>query len=236
MSCVVTFPMSGRHKMVKLNIELLLKENCTVLIGIDRKEDLDFIRSLGYDQNKVQIVPTCSEPLGKKFQECVHAARKIGATTVIVTGSDDILSSGFIQKGIDHIRHGDDFLCLNHWFIYDPKTKKEYQLRYKMTFPLGGGRVFSQKYLDRVNWKVYDDRVTVRTDDFAWDNLMYEDKITFNVSGMNILSIKGNWETMNSLDAILKSENIQWKEIDDIDSYFKFDKPIKEIFAYDNIH
>jgi len=233
---VVIFPMLGRHKMVKLNIELLLKETCTVIVGYSNQEDLDFIRSLGYPAQKVQPVPCPNNPLGLKFQTCVNAAKILHANPLIVTGSDDILSAGFISKACEYVSKGIDFLCLNKWFIHNPKNGTTYSLKYKMTFPLGGGRVFSRDYLYRKDWKLYDTSVDVRTDDYAWNNLMYEDNILFNVEGFNILSIKGNWDTMNSLDRILKADNISWKEEHEIDKFFNFEKPVKEIFAYGNIH
>jgi hypothetical protein len=99
-----------------------------------------------------------------------------------------------------------------------------------MTFPLGGGRAFSKRYLDRHDWKLFDASMQRRTDDFAWEHARYEDNILFNPPDMNILSIKGNWEQMNSLDAILKADTITWDYEHEIDKHFNFERPIKEIF------
>jgi len=220
--------MQGRHEMVRRNIELLSKEKCQIVIVLSDPEDTAFLSSLGRSDLYYTIAK--NEPLGHKFQQGVNCCRMLKADPLIITGSDDILSDGFIEKATEHCAHGIDFLCLNHWFIHHPTTGKDYKLRYRMTFPLGGGRAFSKAYLDRHDWKLFDTSMNRRTDDFAWEDARYQDNIMFNPPDMNILSIKGNWSTLNNLDAILKADSITWDYEKEIDKHFNFDRPIKEIF------
>lgn len=219
--------MFGRKPIVKLNIEQLSKENCTIVVAASIQDDFDFLRSLKLPH--LQIVPTSNYPLGAKFQQGIDQCRILNADPLIVTGSDDLLSAGYIQRATELAKRH-DFICLNHWFIHHPETGKDYRLKYNFTFPLGGGRVFSKRFLDSKFWQIYDRSLNVKLDDFIWNTTKFEDQVLFNPDGMNILSIKGSWETMNPIDKILSAGSITWNYEKEIDRHFNFDRPVKEIF------
>lgn len=228
MNPVVVMAMYGRRSLVEINLSLI---PCQVVVAASIHEDFDMLRSL--KNPNVQIVPTSNYPLGKKWQDAVDCARILQADPLIILGSDDFLSKCFIARAcemaVDH-----DFCFFDHWFIHDQVSKKQYSMRYNMMKygkpPLGSGRIFSKAFLDRRSGQIFDTSLSVKLDDFAYENVISSDKILLNPEGMHVLAVKGRHESLNPLDRILSTESIDWTEEKNIDQYFNFEKPIKEMF------
>lgn len=218
MNPIVLIAMYGRRPLVKINLELLYKQKCKIVVITSSDPDYHFVRDLDFDNVRICTAP--NQPLGKKWQIGVDFCKAAGADPLIILGSDDFLSSDFISKACE-IK--EDFTFFTEWYIHDLINKKDYHLRYRNLFPLGSGRVFSKLFLDRNDWKIFDDTRSRLLDDYAWDNVKESDKILINPKGMKLLAVKGRWETINELEKILEAETIQWEPETKINSHFGFD-------------
>lgn len=227
MNPIVLMAMQGRHSLVETNLRLLSQQKCEIVVVASLAEDFTFLRSLEIPH--LQIVPASNYPLGAKWQSGVDQCRILQANPLIIVGSDDFLSADFIEKACE-LSQKIDFIYFTKWYIFDQISLKAYHLRYKMLFPLGSGRVFSGKFLDKKQWKLFDSGMNHHLDDYVFDNLTESDSILINPDGMSLLAVKGKHETMNPLKNILHADTIVWDYCQDIDKHFEFDKPIKELF------
>lgn len=231
MNPTVIMAIWGRQSIVEVNLRLLAMQNCQIVVVCSINEDSNFVRGLKLPN--IHIVTTSNNPLGKKWQFGVDHARTLGANPVIILGSDDFLSANFIEKACELSKYH-DFVFFDNWFIHAQKEQKNYFLKYNMIKygkpPLGSGRVYSERFLERHNWALFDTGKDWHLDDFAYFTMKSEDKILLNPTGMNILAVKGSWDTMNSLDKILSSDSIDWSHEKQIDQYFNFPKSVKETF------
>lgn len=218
MNPIVLIAMYGRRPLVQINLELLNKQKCKIVVIASTDIDYLFIRDLDFDNVRICTAP--NTPLGLKWQLGVDFCRAAAADPLIILGSDDFLSSDFIEKAC---AIKEDFTFFTQWFIHDAVTKKDYRLKYKNLFPLGSGRVFTKKFLDRIDWKVFDETRGRLLDDYAFNNLKYQDQLRINPEGMKLLAVKGRWEVMNELDKILQAETIQWDPETRISDHFGFD-------------
>jgi hypothetical protein len=231
MNPVVVMAVWGRQKLVEINLRMLSEQKCQVIVVASAPEDFVFLRSLKL-QN-IQIVPHPNNPLGKKWQEGVDQARILGANPVIICGSDDFLSSNFIEKACELSKYH-DFIFFDNWFIHEPKGCKNYTLRYNMAKynkpPLGSGRIYSHDFLQKRHWQLFDTGKDIHLDNFAWENVRHQDRILMNPKDMHILAVKGDWEQINPIDKILSHSTIDWDHEKSIDQYFNFQKSVKETF------
>lgn len=227
MNPVVIMAMHQRHSLVEINLRLLSEQKCQIVVVASLADDFVFLRSLNIPH--LQIVPHPNEPLGAKWQSGVDQCKILRANPLITLGSDDYLSQNFIEKACQ-LSQKHDLVYFTRWYIYDQNTGQSYYLRYKNIFPLGSGRVFSGQFLDKINWKLYDSSLNIHLDDYIFNNLKGDDSVLINPEEMELLSIKGKHESMNSLDRILSAETITWNYCHNIDKQFNFSKPIKEIF------
>lgn len=235
MNPIILIAMFGRRRLVEINLRLLAEQKCQIVVVASLQEDFAFLRSLKIPH--LQIVPAPNNPLGAKWQVGVEQCRVLKADPLIILGSDDYLSADFVSRACQ-LSTAFDFVCFNTWSIYEAQTGKAYQLTYnkKMAnggrFPLGSGRSYSGRFLDRKYWQLFDPSLNRLLDDFSWNSVKAPDVILFNPAGMSLLAIKGNWEQFNPLDKILSSPNITWErvKIEDLDKVFNFKESIKQTF------
>lgn len=208
MRTAVVMAMHGRHEIVKANL-LSLPVRCTKVVCATDKADFDFLHSL--ELNNLYTVSAPNEPLGLKWQRAVDNARTLEPDALIILGSDDFLSDGFIDSAAE-LAMNHDFVYFTKWYIFDQSKNESYFLNYKIHFPLGSGRIYSKRFLDRHNWTLFEKNLNVRLDDYAYDNMVNEDRILCDPYEMHLLSLKGKHQTMNSLDKILKADHIEWRK------------------------
>jgi hypothetical protein len=231
MNPIIVMAVWGRLPLVDINIRLLLSQGAQIVLVTSIEQDYNYFKLLKLAG--VHIISVPNNPLGKKWQSGVDKAKELGANPLIICGSDDFLSNGFIKKACDYSRYH-DFIFFDNWWIYEPRGNKSYYLRYNMFRydkpPLGSGRIYAPRMLDRNGWSIFDSGKDWHLDNHSWETKHFEDRLFPNPDGMNILAVKGFWETMNPLDKILNSDTIDWNEEPDIDSHFNFSKKISEIF------
>lgn len=214
----------GRRKLVEINLRLLLSEDCNVVCITSLQDDFDFLRGLKF--KNLQVVTAPNHPLGRKWQIGVDFCQNFDADPLIILGSDDFLSRGFIQKACE-LSQKFDFIYFDKWFIHEVKTKKSYSLDYQMVKylkpPLGGGRIYSKTHLEKCNYQLFDRSMDSRLDDFGWYERPGNCKELMNPQGMHILSVKGEWEMKNPIDKFLNHDKISWNREYQIAALMRFD-------------
>lgn len=143
-----------------------------------------------------------NKPLGSKWQFGVNRCRDLGADPLIITGSDDVLGRDFIKNSLRLLDLGYLFIGLRRWFVYDPSKGKAYLFDYTPQQPLGGGRVYTSKLLEKCGWQIFEAKEKL-LDDRGWQVAKREKNILvtdIDGKGLYIIAIKGAWETMNPLE------------------------------------
>lgn len=199
MNPVVLIATHNRQAITTTNIATLLKQSYVpqiVIVCSDEKE-LKYYNTL-----PVICVFAPNNPLGNKWQIGMNHIREyMTASHVIVTGSDDILSAGFIRKFCTGI----PFTGLQRWYVLNNRTL--YLFDYLAKQCLGGGRVYSRSLLDAYGWQVFDKGRNKLLDDKGWGITNPLTRRIIKDEGC-ILAVKGEWETLNPFPAHLKSKNV----------------------------
>lgn len=197
-----------RQSITKQNVDWLHHFGEVVLVA-SYGRDLDFFKE--NTQAKVHIYP--NNPLGSKWQFAVNKARELNPEILITVGSDDFLSSDYVDNALKYINQGYEFVGTNGWHLSD--GQKHYRARYKhlTDFPAGSGRVYTKKALDKINWKLFDTKKNRLLDDMALAE-MKKARVKQYISqrpetdGLRILAMKGDWETLNPLERFLNAPTI----------------------------
>ncbi len=205
----------GRLPIVLQNIEYLLTMG-RVFIAVSDKADYDQIKRAFPD---VFLVITSNNPLGAKWQKAVDLARFHDSEIIVTCGSDDVLSRNYVESALKIIEDGHEFVGVNGWLMSDGKNHYKASYRYYKNFPAGSGRVFTKKFLDAIDWKVFDVRALKHLDDKAIDELFrrgikhYICQVPEH-SGLLVLALKGNWSQMNPLSKFLNAATIDCRQIE----------------------
>lgn len=174
------------------------------------------------------LVPliVANRPLGRKWQETVSYVKNyISPFSLIIIGSDDIVSASYIYNGIRQVEHAISdkgyVVMPYYWHAYDSSSKNIYHLSYLPTqkIALGAGRVFPAHFLDSFHWKIFDPSMESQLDNKAYYlslKYMQFEIISLCPDQGILLSIKSKGSTeMNPLDAILKASTIEYKTLDE---------------------
>lgn len=209
-SCVIAF--SGRHKMVEKNVELLStqSEKPAIVLVLSEINDFNFANKLKSKFDNVFLVLNENYPLGGKWQSGVDFSKKLNVDGVMILGSDDLLSLDYFKNCLLDIDYGRgssgvgvDLVGNRSWFMID-KNLDLYSLSYKKKVEifLGGGKMFSKNFLDKVDWVIFKKYLPRHLDDYGYELVKFNGNSMKLIDRENfILSIKGPWEVMN------KSEN-----------------------------
>lgn len=162
---------------------------------------------LGRPNTFVHLHP--NHPVGAKWQHAVDCARKGRPDLLIITGSDDVLIGDTAMLSL--AMQDKDSVGLRQWLAYD--GHHHYRMRYQphVKVPVGCGRVYTRRILEKMNWRIFD---TAR--DRGLDNLGYQNvlrhggtcPIVDEIPGLQPISIKGPWNMYNPMDKLLASRNM----------------------------
>ena len=216
-ACVIAF--KDRHDMVEVNIRSLLMQSLSpaIILVASNPSDLVFSKKMQEKYSKVFFVVCPNFPVGKKWDTGVQFAKLINPESLLILGSDDVLSPGYIQEAYKKIGKGSgskigaaDLVGSIKWRIYD-SDKKLYSLSYNdkiVKITLGGGRLYSRYFLDSCEWSIFDKGISKNLDNLGHNKVVaFSDKIELISDSEFILSIEGNWEVMNSAKNILRAKN-----------------------------
>lgn len=217
MNPVILIATHQRYQITAANIRSLYP--LTVVIVVTDIHEADLYR----DFHNVIVVMAANEPLGAKWQAGVEAVRKMPHSHLVITGSDDILATGFADQCSSL---GYDFIGLRSWYVLFKKRLYHIYYQAKDNLPLGGGRVYSKALLERMDYKVFDTGKHKLLDDQGWEIAKKSKHML--IKSPKILAVKGEWECMNPFN--IKHPNIrvvahyggeQAKQI--IETDFKYD-------------
>jgi len=128
-------------------------ENC-VLISVRAFNDYQNINYLWNNYNFQ------NEPLAQKFNFAFERARTFNPDAVILIGSADLLSKELVEYYQKNYSPDADYvLGLKDLYLYEISTRRNmwwhgFPPAYADQ-PVGGGRIFSRKLLDKINWRPY---------------------------------------------------------------------------------
>jgi hypothetical protein len=207
--CIIAF--SGRQNMVKLNVELLNKQTVkpAIILTCSNILDYNFAKDLEKLYDNVFVNVTLNYPLGKKFYDSAKFAQTIGGLNyLMILGSDDVLSLNYIENCLTELNKGYDLVGSRKWLMYT-NDDKLYSLEYKdiVDILLGGGKMYTKKFLDMVNWDIFNQYRPMHLDEhgeYLFNNTTLK-KTVLNGDEF-IMSIKGDWDCINPKEDILKSQ------------------------------
>jgi len=222
---VVVIATHNRVEVTKKNIEHLQNQRCKIVLVVSREDEEQYFKNLFPE---IIVTLFSNNPLGAKWQHGVDEARKLNADPMIIVGSDDYLSSDYIDRCLNHILKGWELIGTTHWHTYNPNYDLLYKMRYtnqNISFPIGSGKCFSKSLLDRMRWKVFNGMLSRKLDDQGYNNALRVNARICLDNDLTVLAVKGEWKAMNKLEDYLMSRNIKSVLIEDTTI-------LKEIYNY----
>lgn len=203
-----------------------------MLVG-STADDLELIQKLAARDARIAGCIIENKPLGRKWQSCVHfATRHFDAELYAIVGSDDFLSSTLLDHIITRHRHnlrqsaGAAILPAMYgtleWLVCNINDASSFAPQimrcsygYDTAFqPLGAGRFYTKDFLGKRGGLIFesnkerllDDRgfFDVQDNGFAIEYYRLEDG--------PLVSVKGNWEQLNKIDAFLSAQTLKLQE------------------------
>lgn len=197
-----------------------------VLCG-STQDDFTFIKTIQHEMgHKISGILWNNNPLGEKWQAAVSFAKECyNSELYAITGSDDILSSGLLNSIIKlHLSNKKPpaAYCTRQWTIgcfnqTDGSFPGYIRCTQKQTdyfIPIGAGRFYTDSFLKTVNYKIFDETLERCLDDYSYLKIkeLNLDVHFYSPAEGLLLSIKGNWAQMNSINAILQASSINSQE------------------------
>jgi hypothetical protein len=207
---VVLIATHQRREITSKNIESLMMQSVQpkIVLGVSFTQEAEYYKRK-YPEIDVYRVP--NTPLGNKWQQGVEAARIRKPNPLIITGSDDILGIDFIENACILIKSGIEFIGISRWYVFSGGILYTYD--YNASIPLGGGRCYSAKALNDINYNIFDSKKDYHLDDNGWKAVNSLPLTKFivrdvNNEGLNIVSIKGDWPMLNPFDKFEGNRNV----------------------------
>ncbi len=223
----------GRHEILDLVVrELMRLRKCGFTVGIflvcSEETDFEFARDLRDKLGGIGVRTTPNHPLGRKWQAGVDFARQWKPKHLVITGSDDLISTNFLNHAAELLSDngpagGFEFAAPASWFLYEVDDESllqgslwELSYRNPSSIPLGAGRVYSSRLLDRFDWKLFDEERNSGLDNQGFQQVINVRGRTVLIPSQKgvILSVKGGWRALNPTDKILSVPTIQCRVCD----------------------
>lgn len=174
-------------------------------------EHLDHFESLclnlGWDY---AIVP--NEPLWEKWNGLLKAVRdssQANCDGILVMGSDDIATHSYVYAVEALIKSGVDFVQPSGCVMFEPYTGR---MSFLGSFTGGAGRVFSKRFADLVDWKLWTPNKDLISVDHHQVNLVHSLGKQIRVSDLPI-TMQSEWQIMDIKS--IEGENMwDWEQFD----------------------
>lgn len=154
---VAPIPINGRLPLVRHTLERLINKNKVTPICVgDEPEAKELCKSLG-----VEWIHHDNYPLGAKWNAGFVAARKYTPNGILFVGSSDWVSDEYAENG-EKLLEIYDFIGKPGCYFADSGKELRavswggYEGR-RAGEPIGIGRMLSNRVLDTMNWKPFDD-------------------------------------------------------------------------------
>lgn len=223
LAAAIAIAFEGRQAIVEAVVAEALKANeagvttCCVL-ACSSDVDFEFACRLREEYGQVAVCKVSNRPLGRKWQVAVETARTLKPEFLVITGSDDIISRDYITKNLAIMRDQAlgrvAYAGPRKWYIAAAGDdgvdvfSVAYTNSHRMT--LGAGRIYAAWFLDQVRWEIFDRRLNRRLDDKGHALVVARDELAYvtTVDDGFVLSVKGDWQLLNSIQAIQQASTV----------------------------
>ena len=141
-----------------------------IVVGSENHKSMHMVRRQRFD-----YIEAPNNPLARKMNTTIRAARDWGADYVLCLGSDDIITPQMMLIYIEQMNKGIDFIGVLDFFFYDLPTKRAlYWGGYedgRKGHTCGAGRVLSSNLLGKWGWKIWEDKQSKVLDNSMEDKL-----------------------------------------------------------------
>jgi hypothetical protein len=159
MKIAIVTSLWGRPELTKIIAQYyaeLANVKDIILIAAHTKEDYQDIHPVWH------YVEASNANLPLKFTQAFKEAKKHNVGAVMLTGSDDLLSTSWFDYVERNYCSTDNFvLGLKDFYFYHIKSKQAYHWKgfedVDQGMPIGAGRTFSKHILDQIDWKPWGD-------------------------------------------------------------------------------
>jgi hypothetical protein len=127
-------------------------------VGSEGEDSRSLRGDCGFD-----YVEHANEPLSYKWNAGVQAARDHDPDGIVIVGSDGLLSTSTFGAHARKLQEGQDFFGFRDLYFFDPiRRRLGYWGGYEHSpqkdragEPIGSGRCFSRRLLDRMDWNLW---------------------------------------------------------------------------------
>jgi len=154
-----------------------------------------------------------NRPLGRKYQCGLFWSRMYDPDAVMVLGSDTWLSPEWTAAVVRHMAHGADCCGKLDWHTcraqpdqpveilhvgYDPVLRNE---------PVGGGRTYSRRLLDRLDWDLFPIHADSNLDFLTLGQVhsVGVQAMIMTDPDVTVMGVKGPWPTLNRFEKLKNS-------------------------------
>jgi len=210
---VVLIATHGRIQITTKNIESLQRQTMVpkIVLVVSDREELEY-----YKRFNITVVHSINNPVGRKWQVGVNAASQLDPNPLFILGSDDIFAPDYIERVSKLIDIGEGFIGLTSWLTLDCKSGYVYNCSYRnrnVDFPIGSGKAFSLKVLKDMRFKLFDSTKDKGLDDLSFHKVINLRVTPHLIRTPELLCVKGRWQVLNTVDAYLRSPNIESKKV-----------------------
>lgn len=184
--------------------------NIGIVLAGSTETDHKFIKKMEKKYDNIYHILVPNNPIGLKWQLAVSYARLFNCDSIMILGSDDVFCKNYIPTLYSYIKDGYDFIGKREWYILNIKndnTINLFKAEYgdDMEMSLGAGRIYSRKFLDNCDWYIFDFLRNKGLDEYGHYQLTNANNKVVNINNrdnVHILSLKGEWDQMNSFDKL----------------------------------
>jgi len=148
-------------------------------------------------KHKTVAVHNPNIPVSKKWQKGIKKSKEFSPDGVMILGSDDIITPGYLALVKNNIYSGVDYISNNIWYNTFITESNYYvgEFSYLKQRPdgLGSGRVYSKYVLNKLNWNLYNFNKNKALDKTSYNlaRKYIKNKIILNKSHkMNVILLK----------------------------------------------
>lgn len=207
--CVI--PAHGRKNITIETLQMLKKQSMPIEILVvgDSSAEKEVAQNCG-----CHYIEHTNKPLSKKWQAGVTAAKKMDPDAIMVCGSDSWLTPKWCEIVFPYTKTH-DLVGINHFYAckaFPEEAVKIINREYKgrrANLPVGSGRMFSKRILEKIDWTIYPGNQNRSLDGVSYRNVMkHNGKIlVLPDKELKVLAIKSTWDSLNSWEKYINSNN-----------------------------
>lgn len=219
---VICCAFTGRHGLFDLVIREALQARQShdvrwVICG-SSDEDWAFIQHQRQRDPRISGIIVENAPLGRKWQTAMATAHQLyQAQRFAITGSDDILTSALVDHVIDQGAAGPGqppMMGCFAWTMYMRNPVPQfYRCGYqtwRIVQPLGAGRFYDGGFVSALDGRLFHSNLRTGLDDRGFSEVIQHGHgiERFFPDEHAVISVKGQWEQLNSAEKLLTSKGM----------------------------